>query len=538
MIIKTAKKFKSVLALLICISMILCTALAEPAAGDDNTGAAAETGNSEPDKTLPVIDGGPDIASASAVVMDINTGAVLYSKNPTEKQQPSSLTKLLTAYISLDRLSLGSTMSCSAGAASQDFPTAANVGYVSGEIFCVSDALKGMLLASAEDCAYALAEKCSGSMDSFAKLMNEYAEELGLLNSHFVNSMGIYVNNHYSCAYDMALVASKLMKNFPAYRGILSSGTAVLGATNMSSSREIQSSHRFMNGDDKCDYCYAAKTGGSAYGGDETWAMCCYAAHNNMDLACIIMGSPELDDAYDDTKALFAYAFNTFEGRPLSASSENSDNGIGLLFAEYPMFDPLGNNGIYLDKNATLIMPARGDEALLGSEIAFEQLSDFVQGENVIGKLKLRYGDRYAGSADIIYYTEETSMSEAEFYKLFPSFLTRPVNTYSSYIKPEVKNVTEKTSPLSRAKTSFLSLFTHAKLWTALFVILLFAAGTVFIFLVFPTQGGSKLGGLYTRQYEESENSDVDSETYDAKRIIKGDGDMTEIGADDMTEIK
>lgn len=528
MTIKTkAKKIYACLLMFVMLALTLSSALAEPE-NTEGTGTSVQA----------ILDGGPDIPSVSAVVMDINSGAILYAKNPTQKQQPSSLTKLMTAYVCLNELGLCNSISCSAGAASQDFPTAANVGYISGETFSVSDALKGMLLASAEDCAYSLAEKAAGSMDSFAVMMNEYGGKLGFVNSHFVNSMGLSANGHYSCAYDMAVVASKLMKNFPAYKGILSSGKAYLSSTNLSSSREIESSHRFMNGDDSCEYCYAAKTGGSAYGGDDTWAMCCYAAHNNMDLVCIIMGSPDIDDTYADTKTLFEYAFNIYEGRALKAGSTSSGNGIGLLFSEHPMFDFDNSSTIYADPKAGIIMPSRGDESLVTTSVSFEQVPDFEHGENIIGKINIFYDGRSAGAADIIYYTENAAMSEAAFEKVFPAYLNQPANTYSSYIKPQVKPAPDKASILVRAKNKIFSLYTPAKLAMLVFILLLFACGAAVIIIVFPKHGGSKITGLYTRRYEKKESDDVDSMTYDVRRVIKGDGDMTEIGSDEPEEIK
>lgn len=118
----------------------------------------------------------PTIKSASAVVMDVNSGAVLLEKNSAEMGQPSSLTKLMTAYIAFSELNPGATITCSSAAATQNFPTAANVGYRQGDSYHVSDALTGMLMASAEDCAYSLAEKVSGSMEGFADKMNMYAK--------------------------------------------------------------------------------------------------------------------------------------------------------------------------------------------------------------------------------------------------------------------------------------------------------------------------------------------------------------------------
>ena len=95
----------------VMLALTLSSALAEPE-NTEGTGTSVQA----------ILDGGPDIPSVSAVVMDINSGAILYAKNPTQKQQPSSLTKLMTAYVCLNELGLGNSISCSAGAASQDFP--------------------------------------------------------------------------------------------------------------------------------------------------------------------------------------------------------------------------------------------------------------------------------------------------------------------------------------------------------------------------------------------------------------------------------
>ena len=481
----------------------------------------------------PISTGGPEISSASAVVMDVNTGALLYAKNAGETGQPSSLTKLVTAYIVLKELDMGSSVSVSSDAAKQTFPTAANVGYKSGEIVTVSDALKGMLLASAEDCCYALSEKAGGSMEGFATKMNRYAEDLGFVNSHFVNGMGLFADGHYSCAYDMGLVAAKLMKEFPTYKNILSSEKLSLGATDMSNGREVTSSHRIMNGKDKYDGVYAGKTGGSAYGGDGSWALCTYLKSGKMNLVCIVMGAPSNDSVYKDTKLLFDYVKENYETLSISSALNVKPTGLSTVFEECPLFSLSNETRVYLDPEAYLILPKKYDISLISTQVGYHNGIRLSDGENCIGTLSLYYNGLSIGEADILYYTEDISMSALAFNSVFPSYLKLPGASSESSVEKGEKG-TKAIGFWAKTKQKITDLFSKATMFSIAIAALFFIVGTIAIILIFPMESRIQIDHLYLKRPDEDEDYDAESSVSEVRRSsIKSFDDMHEINSED-----
>lgn len=454
---------------------------------------------------VPLLEGGPDISSAAAVVMDIKSGAILYAKNPLEAHQPSSLTKLVTMLVVLDTLASESNVSFSAAAASQDFPTASNAGYWNGDTSSVKDLLTAMIMCSADDCAYALAERAGGSMDGFAEMMNSYAAENGLTHSNFLNSNGRHVDGHYTCAYDMALAARELMNNVPEFRQAASGKSATISASGSAlRNLSITNTHRFISGNDSYDYSYAGKTGGTAYGGDGTWSLCTFASVNGLDLVCIITGAPSNDSTYADTKLLFNYAFENFEAVSANSFLSSSTTEIGTLFNDDLLFASDGAGSIFTDSKASIILPKNADTGELVSNIHFNQIHEYVYGNNVIGGIDFFYNDIFAGSVDILFYTENASMTQSQFNGSFPSFLIRPESNQGSNIysfdNTDEAKVTKPTF-IDKIKSSVYSLYTPAKSFAAICAILIFLIGTLVIFLVFPTESKQK-DKLYKKEYD------------------------------------
>lgn len=158
----------------------------------------------------------PDNVSIEAdagIIMDAHSGAVLYGKNIHDTYPPASITKVLTALIVLQHCSLDEEVTFSYDAVHQVDTNSSSAGYDVGDQATVKDLLYALLLKSANEAANALAEHVSGSMENFAKLMNETAASLGCVDSHFANPSGLQNDNHYVSAYDMALITRKAFEN-------------------------------------------------------------------------------------------------------------------------------------------------------------------------------------------------------------------------------------------------------------------------------------------------------------------------------------
>ena len=153
------------------------------------------------------------ISADGGILMDINSGAVLFEKNSHEPYYPASITKILTALIVIENCGLDETVTFSNTAVNTLEPNSSILGARAGDTLSVRDCLYALLLQSANEVANALAEHCAGSMDAFAEKMNEKAAELGCTDSHFANPSGLNDPNHYVSAYDMALIAKAAFNN-------------------------------------------------------------------------------------------------------------------------------------------------------------------------------------------------------------------------------------------------------------------------------------------------------------------------------------
>ena len=186
------------------------TAAAAPAAGGNSFQEEAEAR-----KELPVQSNewenwpaGPLIGAQAAIIMEANTGAILYEKNIHDQLYPASVTKILTALIAIENCPLDDIVTYSNEAvASIDWQTDSNIGIKPGEQITMEQSLYGLLVGSANEVGNAIGEHISGSMGAFVDLMNQRARELGCRDSHFVTTNGTFDENHYTSAYDLALIA-------------------------------------------------------------------------------------------------------------------------------------------------------------------------------------------------------------------------------------------------------------------------------------------------------------------------------------------
>jgi D-alanyl-D-alanine carboxypeptidase len=172
----------------------------------------------------------PSVSADSAVLMDAETGEILYSKNMNAAYPPASTTKIMTALLTIEKCKLDDVVTVG-----KEPPLAdgSKIYIFEGEQLKVKDLLYGLLLPSANDCAEALAEHISGSMDKFAVLMNKRAAELGCKNTNFVNPSGLYDENHKTSAYDLALILRELSKH-EEFKEVATTLAYKIGVTNKS----------------------------------------------------------------------------------------------------------------------------------------------------------------------------------------------------------------------------------------------------------------------------------------------------------------
>lgn len=196
-------------------------------------------------------------------------GTILYSKNENTKAYPASTTKILTAILAIEKCNLDDKVTIKKSSISSIPPGYTSCNLVEGEVLTVSDLLQATLVPSANDAANALAEHISGSVENFTDLMNTKINELGLKNTHFVNTNGIHNENHYTTAYDLALIAKYCMQN-QTFRKYANIPTCTINATNKSNVRKLKNTNELINPSSKyyIEDCIGIKTGHTTEAGN------------------------------------------------------------------------------------------------------------------------------------------------------------------------------------------------------------------------------------------------------------------------------
>ena len=288
---------KRILAIFICIIMTLNCVLLNASASvdewDDGIENKVENVNSL------------EISAKSAVLMDAETGTVLYVKNGAEALPPASVTKIMTLLLVAEALedgliSFDDKVLVSANAASMG---GSQVFIKEGEEFTIEELLKSTVIASANDAAVALAEAVAGTESNFVERMNERAAQLGMTNTHFENATGLddTVTNHLTSAYDIALMSRELIKHrcvtdySNVWQDSIRNGEFILTNTN----RLV----RYYDG------CTGLKTGSTDKAG---FCVSATAKRDGMHLIAVVMGAETRDDRNNAARAMLDFGFSNY----------------------------------------------------------------------------------------------------------------------------------------------------------------------------------------------------------------------------------
>ena len=296
-----------------------------------------------------------EIYSGSALVIDTVTGATLFSQDADEKIYPASTTKLLTAILALENCSLDETVTFSETAVDLE-SGASSIDAVAGEEMSLEDVLYGLLLPSGNDCANAIAEHVAGSIDAFAEMMNEKAEELGCTSSHFTNPSGLHDSDHYTTASDMFLIAKEAFSN-STIKEIISCASYTVGATNMSDERTFSNSNSLIQTDSS--YYNSTVVGGkTGYTSSAGRALVILSESNNMNLICLFFNCPYYYGVFSDANTLLDYVYNNFSIVNISEAEERFSSS----FADAK---------IVLDSTSSIIIPNSISLSDLDSTLTF-----------------------------------------------------------------------------------------------------------------------------------------------------------------------
>lgn len=338
----------------------------------------------------------PSIATPSAVVIEVNSGAVLYEKNSEEVNYPASITKIMTTMLALEYCELDEVVTFSADAVFKNEGNTSHIARDLGEQMTMEQCLYAVMLESANECAYAVAEhvgqKLGGDYQTFIDLMNERAKELGCVNTHFANANGLPDSNHYTSAKDMALISAAAYKN-EAFRIIIETRSYRIAPTNKHDEITPLNNHHAMISAYKTrkylyEYCTGGKTGYTDASGS---TLVTFAEKDGLSLVCVVMRT-NTTDQYLETKSLFDYCFQNFQA-VLLAGSEADTTG------EQKYQGIMSNQRAFVDLNedAYVTLPIAANLSDVELELIITDLP-----ANTLAQLRYTYGNHVVGLVDVV----------------------------------------------------------------------------------------------------------------------------------------
>lgn len=320
----------------------------------------------------PSIHAAPGISAHSAVLMEAESGRVLYEKNPHQKRSIASITKIMTAIVAIEYGNLEDEVTVSARA---ERVGGSSIYLKKGEKMKLKDLIYGLMLRSGNDAAIAIGEHVGGSVEGFVHLMNEKARWIGMTDSHFSNPHGLDQDNHYSTAYDMALLMRYAMKN-ETFRKIA-------GSVSYQAEKEPypwRNKNKLLTR--YYEYCTGGKTGYTSRAGR---TLVSSAEKENMELIMVTLNA---SDDWNDHRNVYEWAYRTFD---LVKIGEKGELTIPLPGGEtiegyrpFPVYVPLSESEVhdikekvFIDKNFS-----EHTQSVIGKQVF--QLDDVVIAESNI----------------------------------------------------------------------------------------------------------------------------------------------------------
>lgn len=341
--------------------------------------------------------------AGSSILMEVSTGTILYEKNKDNQVAVASLTKMMAQILILEavedgNLSLEEEVKTSNNAAGYG---GTQIYLQPGEMMTVRDLMKGISMASANDATVVLAERIAGSEENFVKMMNDKAKELGLKNTNFVNPTGLDEENHYSSAYDMALIAIELLKHeqilefSSVYEDYLREDTP-----NKFWLVNTNKLVRFYDGAD------GLKTGFTDNAG---YTMAVTAKRNDMRLIAIVLGEKVSKVRNQETTALLDYGFNLYK--------------INIIKKQGDIIDTVkidrGNKNdinVTLDKDITILSKKNDNEKSYTEKVKIDNIKLPIQKNQQIGTIDIYDGNTKVGSYPLV---ASDSVKKKSFWEVF-----------------------------------------------------------------------------------------------------------------------
>ena len=335
-----------------------------------------------------IIPKAPSVAAKGYILMDANSGHIITEGNSHERLAPASLTKIMTSYAIFSELKQGNiTMQDEVTISEKAWRTGGSKMFIEvGDKISVEDLINGMVISSGNDASVALAEHIGGAEETFAQLMNQYGEILGMKNTQFQNSTGMPADDHYTSASDMALLSQALIRDFPEYYPIYAEKEFTFGK-DPRSGKPIKQKNRnkLLWRDESVD---GLKTGYTEAAG---YCLVASAERDGMRLISAVMGTKGTEARAQETQKLLNFGFRFYETQTLATPQQplqsapiwkGVTNEVALGIAE-PLTVTLGRNQ-FKDLQTTIALDNPTLEAPIQQGTTLGTVTYTLDGEPVV----------------------------------------------------------------------------------------------------------------------------------------------------------
>lgn len=351
---------------------------------------------------------GPAIGAESAILMEMNTHTILYAKNIHEELYPASTTKIMTCLLAAQNCNLDEKVTFSHNAVYNVPSDGSNMGIDEGETITLEQAMYGVLVGSANEAASAVGEHVAQALGkeptqkAFAEIMNEKAAQLGCQNTHFTNANGLFDENHYTSAYDLALIGCEFFNNELLCKMSSTPNYNIPPSATQPDDIWVNSKNKLFHGKEyEYEYLLGSKTG---FVSQSRQTLVSGAEKNGMKLVCVVF-MEETPHQFEDTIKLFNYGFENFkklvvnenESKYKINSVDSFDTGNDLFGDSTPLMT--------MDKDAYIILPNTAEFSDVASTLNYT--SDHIS--DVIATVEYTYSGVSVGNCNILFSRAETT---------------------------------------------------------------------------------------------------------------------------------
>ena len=332
-----------------------------------------------------------EVDARAALLVDVGTGEVLYDKNVHERSYPASITKVMTALLTLEavkagRLSLTQEITAQESAFENLAADGSTANIKAGETMSVENLLNCLLIVSANEAANILAEAVSGNVESFVALMNQRAQELGCKDTRFANPSGLHNSEHYTSAWDIYTFVSEALK-YDTFREIIARKSYEVPATNVSKARALHTTNFLISNWRTRGYVYEYATGGKTGSTPEAgYCLVATAEKGSRSLISVVLGAERvtledktvLTKSFSETIRLFDHGFNDFQSMNLIDAGE--------YIQEIPV-------ELSSETNYVIVHPAESLRRMVPASLTFEDLERDIKLDREIVDAPIAEGD-------------------------------------------------------------------------------------------------------------------------------------------------